>query len=481
MVKNTKDVEKENLWFLDWDWNIPSWFNKNWTFDPNKYDPGATYKIKWKTFRLKSNPTQEIEDPFDLDNLRFINKENVIKAFEKLEFLSDTTDKELICMVGTWWTISMTLWEDWKLYPKLTPEYLLKYAWGWLDERYWLVSFEFSTMIDSSQMEIDYMADVVIAMSWIYDNLSKMAKNRFCGFFVTHWTDTLSISATYAHVMLWSNCPFNVWFVAAQKSTVSKFSDVWVNFTYWLNMLSELRRAKKATVFLCMWWTHGWAYIPAATIKSSDSDADAFTSPWRKKTMDTSDFLKKWIDLNFINQNQNQMTIDDIFQPIILRWFTPITTLYANMWMNPSKLYEYVKHIKDFAIILVTYWSFTFWRKQIDAIVDAAKINNTILFATNPFPTWSTSHLYADAVYLSEKWIVPIHCLQHAAYAKIKWGQTVWWNNVEKIKMFLTWNNFIWEQPDEWEQPLEIIQEAMKINWYKMRKIGQPIESLIKI
>jgi L-asparaginase/Glu-tRNA(Gln) amidotransferase subunit D len=51
-------------------------------------------------------------------------------------------------------------------------------------------------------MEIDYIADVVIAMSWFYENLSNKAKTKFCGFFVTHGTDTLTQSSTYANAML---------------------------------------------------------------------------------------------------------------------------------------------------------------------------------------------------------------------------------------------------------------------------------------
>jgi hypothetical protein len=35
-------------------------------------------------------------------------------------------------------------------------------------------------------MEIDYIADVVIAISWFYDNLSKNALKKFSGFSVTH-------------------------------------------------------------------------------------------------------------------------------------------------------------------------------------------------------------------------------------------------------------------------------------------------------
>lgn len=66
-------------------------------------------------------------------------------------------------------------------------------------------------------------------------------------------------------------------------------------------------------------------------------------------------------------------------------------------------------------------------------------------------------------------------------YAKIKWAQAVWWNDIHKIKMFLIWNNFMWEQPNDWDLPLEVIKENSKTSGFKIRKIWQPVDSLIKL
>lgn len=471
--------EQKKLWFYDWWWNIPSGFDKDGNFNPNEYDPNAPYIIKWKTFRLKSNPEQELEDPYDLNNLRFINPENVVIALKSMEDLVQH-GRELICMIWTGGTISMIL-KNGKLAPWLNPNDLLKFAWGWLNDRFWIVSFEIVTPIDSSQMEIDYIADIVIAMSWFYENLSNHARTKFCWFFITHWTDTLNQSSTYANVMLWANYPFNAWFVAAQKTIVDKFSDVWVNFTFWLNMLSELRRSRTNIVFASIWWTWWWAYMPATSVKISDSDVNAFDSPWRNKLMDVSNFVSGWIDTLFIDEREKNKTVDDIFQPIILRGHTSVSTIVAKIGINPDKLYEYVKSIHDLAILLVTYWAFTFSRKQVNAILKAAKENKAALFAANPFPTWSTTHIYTEALYLKEQWITPINSLEHSVYAKIKWAQAVWGNDLHKIKMFLIWNNFMWEQPNNWEPPLEVIEELVKYNWFKIRKIWQPIDSIDKL
>ena len=470
-----------DTWFRDGEGRVPSGFDEHGHFDPYNYDPGVPYKSKGKLYQLKSNPTQDLEDPFDIDNLRFIRKEHVQQALEEIEHLTQTTNRELVCMIATGGTIAMHTSPEGKLVPGISADYLLTFAGGNLRERFGIVSFAFPTLIDSSQMEIDYIADVVIAMSWLYDNLSKYARNRFCGFFVTHGTDTLAISSTYAHVMLGANCPFNVGFVAAQKNTESAFTDVGVNFTYGLNMLSELRRGRKSTVFLSVGGTSGGAFIPAASLKVSDTDVNAFDSPGRHKMMDSSDFLATGIDLTFVDKNDISRTIDDIFQPVILRGFVPLTTLHARIGSDPRKLYSYVKEIRELAIVLVTYGSFTFSRKQINAIVKAASETNTILMAVNPFPSGSTNHLYADALYIRERGIIPIHSLEHAVYAKIKWAQAVFGDDFKKIRYFLTGTNFVGEQPNEWTQPLDVIEENLRLGGYRIRAYGQPRESLIKI
>ena len=175
------------------------------------------------------------------------------------------------------------------------------------------------------------------------------------------------------------------------------------------------------------------------------------------------------------------MTVDDIFQPVILRGFVPLTTIHARIGADPHKLYLYVKDIHELALVLVTYGSFTFNRKQINAILRASKESNTIVMAVNPFPTGNTEHLYADAVYLKEQGIIPIHSLEHAVYAKVKWAQAVFGDDIQKIKYFLTGTNFIGEQPNEWNPPLEVIEENMRLNGYRIRTLGQPKESLQKL
>jgi hypothetical protein len=42
-------------------------------------------------------------------------------------------------------------------------------------------------------------------------------------------------------------------------------------------------------------------------------------------------------------------------------------------------------------------------------------------------------------------------------------------------------NNFMGEQPYIWEPPLEVVEELAKPNGFRIRRIGQPVDSLIKM
>lgn len=466
-------------WFLDGAGNIPSGFNERWEFNPSLYDPEAEYVVKWNTFRLASNPTRNLEDPFDLRNLRIINPTHVQDALKKLEIFAQNSTKHLVCTVWTWWTISMTKTISWSLRPWFSPTQIMEYAGGGLKEQFEIASFELAKQIDSSQMEIDYIADVVIAISWLYTYLSENVRKKFCGFLVTHGTDTLSQSSTYAHTMLWTNCPFSVWFIAAQKTILDPFSDVGINFAFWLNALKTLKEKETSTIFIGIWGTSGWAYIPARSIKTSDTDVLAFSTPWFEKIIDAANFWESGIHHIFLEKLKNITDEEKVFQPIILRWHTPVQTLEAKMWARPTDMYAIVKWLDALATILVTYWCFTFSRKQIDMIVLAAHENQSLLFATNPFPTGKYEHVYEDSLYMVEKWIVPISCLEHTAYAKILWAQAIWWENTEKIIAFLIWNNFIGEQSLDWN-PNWWALEKIWWNWV-METIWQPCDSWKKI
>ncbi|KKT76009.1 MAG: hypothetical protein UW70_C0024G0003 [Candidatus Peregrinibacteria bacterium GW2011_GWA2_44_7] len=71
-----------------WIENEGRYFNEEGIFNPDAYDPSAPYKIQGKSFRLASNPDKEFEDPFDLDNLRFLEKHKIENLLKKLEGLA---------------------------------------------------------------------------------------------------------------------------------------------------------------------------------------------------------------------------------------------------------------------------------------------------------------------------------------------------------------------------------------------------------
>ena len=93
-------------------------------------------------------------------------------------------------------------------------------------------------------MKSDYISDVVIVMSYLYERLLQWKNeggiedyehrnqilSRFSGFIVCHGTDSLVQSQTYLSFMLGSFCPFNVFYVGAQKTVEDRGNDVGANF-----------------------------------------------------------------------------------------------------------------------------------------------------------------------------------------------------------------------------------------------------------
>ncbi|MEK7632859.1 MAG: asparaginase domain-containing protein [Patescibacteria group bacterium] len=469
-------------WFRDASGKLYSGFDNAGHFLFEHYDPTAPIAMKGKTFRLKSNPHVLQEDAFDIENIRIINPERIREAVAQLEKISEhEPEKELVCMITTGGTIATTYDENGVAQSATSAEYLLKFAGSGLGHRFGVVTVPFHRLTPSSQMEIDYVADTVIAMTWIYTQLSYHTRSRFAGFIIAHGTDTLNICATYAQIMLGPNLPFSVAYVGAQKSITHKITDVGINFAYSLNMLSEFKRNRKNTVFICSGGTQGGAFSPIGAIRISDTAVNIFDCPGRKKLMNASDFMLSGITSQFLNEFQRTSTTDDVFQPIIFRGYTNVATIRGQVGVNPEELFQYVSHLDKVALVLVAYGSFSFNYQQIDAIMKAAEEKDILVFAANQFPTGKFNHVFEETFYLTKKGVIPVQILEHAIYAKIRWAECVYGEDRKKIKFFVAGNNFVGEQPDDWTPPLEVIEEAEKNDGLKMRIIGQPTESMEKL
>ena len=445
----------------------PSWIeNKGdfWAsgkaFAPDAFDPAAPYSPKGKTYSFSANPEKLIESPFDLQNLRFFDRVKVEHFLRRLEGLAaeieDKADeRKIVAMIGTGGTIAMTE-EEGELVPKLNPDYLMDYAGGGLDKRFAIAALEFPTPIDSSQMEIDYEADVVIVMSWLWFRASEMLRKYLIGYLVTHGTDTLSAGGAYASMMLGPHLPFSCGFLGAQKTTENRYSDVGINLKNSLESLLILHEVKIPVCFIYMGGSEGGAYVPTGTIKVSDSEVLAMDSPMHPKIINASDFAVSGVASRF-QKYVHKMREGEAskFCPIIMRGYSPTIPITPELGTNPHHVYQTVKTIDAIGVVVTTFGSFTMNKKIIEAVRKSTQETGKLFLAANPFPEGRTDHQYSPTHRLREAGAITVSTMPVAVKAKMTLAQHIYGNDTEKIAAFIAGNNLIGEQSPDWIQPKE--------------------------
>ena len=331
-------------------------------------------------------------------------------------------------------------------------------------------------------MKLDYDADVVIAISYMWANLSEAAKQGFRGFLVTHGTDTMAPSTTRMAMMLGPNLDFSVGFVGAQTTIGNPFNDIAENFTKTLMVLDTLKNRQQVGTFVFMGGTGGAAMHPAGAIKISDTKVMGFDTPALPKVMDLSDYSfaerlinpfydryqlpRRWADGTQAPPERGNAK----YAPIIVRGYKNSSSIRAEQDVDPEDINNQVAVLnkRSIALVLSTYGSFTMDPPQIDALMAAADKKGLLVFAANPFPTGRTDHRYEPAQYLIRNGAIPIYMMPHAAESKLLIAQAIYGDNRDLIREFMTKNNYIGEQPHVWEADIES----------KVRSWGQPTESL---
>jgi len=468
-----------------WLENDGVYFDEDGNFNPNAYDPDAPYEPQGNTYQLESNPEKIHEDPFDLDNLRFIDKIRVQNLLLKLEGhaaeIADAgSDRQIIAMIGTGGTIAMTM-IDGELKPTLEPKALLDYAGGNLSRKFDVSSTEYPTPIDSSEQEVDYEADMVIAMSWIWKEMTAQCKKVFSGFAVSHGTDTLGAGATAVTNMLGPNCPFTVGFVGAQKTTEDDFDDVGVNVKNTLETMGKLKAKDKVSRFVYMGGTEGGAFHPAGVQKKDDRKVDAFGSPLHAKVMNASNFALGGIVDRFGRRYAETLDREGAnadFQPIILRGYSPIIDITPKLGSSPAACYEEImRNDTAKAVLLTTFGSYTANTKMRKAIQLAAAEKGMIVLGANPFPGGSSDHKYGPAKAMRDSGAHPVSTLPDATSMKVFVGGDVFGQNREALARFLTENNLIGEQnPESWmvEAVGDQTRDKKDVSKSQMPRFGAP-------
>jgi len=459
---------------LNADGSRPKWFAEDGTWDPNKFDAGEVYVPKGETYELASNPGSRIESPFDLRNLRVIDPQSVLDARDSIEEQS-RNGRPSLCFIGTGGTISMVLKGDTKR-PELNIDALLSYTGRDLLQRFNKASSSFPALIDSSQMKLDYDADLVISMSYFWKSLSEQARKTFMGFIIAHGTDSMAQSATRTQMMLGPNLDFSVGFVGSQQTIDEPRNDIASNVNNSIITLETLfnfdspDRAEKNAVFFYMGGDDGSAFHPAGARKRSDKEFKAFESPAIPAIAGPDGIINTPFADAYREQRHARV---DIFQPTVARGFANSRLIEADMDISPTRLRRDIENSSEdlAAIIMRTYGSFTFDRQQVDAIIDTAFGNRLAVFVANPFPVGRVDHNYADAQYIIQKGGIPLYMMPHAASAKLLIAEKVFGRDVESVVEFMTSNNYVGEQPDQWTPR---IVENPKVN----RTLGQPRQTL---
>lgn len=464
----------------------PSWiagngdYWRNRVLDLDAFDPDAPFIPRGKTYRLRSNPNQVLEDPFDLKNLRFLDPALIKKKWAELERLAAKENgKVVVGMIGVGGTISMRPNSDNTLEPVLDPNYLLAFAGNGLKDRFSVSSLEFPTSMDSSQEEIDYVADLVIAMSWIWKNSSEKLRSKFSGFLITHGTDTIADAGCYLKMMLGPDCPFSVGMVGAQCSIDpegNRYSDVSANIVNSFLTLNLLKREEKVAIFDYAGGTSGGAYDPVGVIKDNDKTPNYLRSPAHPLILDAGHFANDGIHLPFSDLyaehlRRNPSPLKERFWPIILRGYKRDYSIESRMGERPALHTRNILSASQneiVAVVLTSYGSFTANNKLRDAVMHAASSTGRLFLAASPFPDGKTDESrYAPAEGLKDH---AVHILPIALSAKITLGWHIYGNDIKKLRDFILNTNYVGEQvPSEWAKLTQKNKRGTKI--------GAPSES----
>lgn len=456
-------------------------------FDPDAYDPRKPELPRGNVYILESNPTWLLEDPFDLENLRIMEKEKVRGLLSRLEELTNDPkekNKLITCVIGTGGTIAMHRNEKGEDEPGLNIADLLAETAQGIPQRFAVVSEDFPTLIDSSQMEIDYNAELIIAMSWIWKNASAVLKKRFAGFLVAHGTDTMAGSSAYAAMMLGPNCPFSVGFFGAQKKTSDRRTDAYANTKLAFENLEDLYLTGVKEKFVAMGGTSGGAYPAVGVDKVSDRLVTAFAPLGYPAMIEASDFGEGGITATFFHdyikkteyqrlprlgeksaaRPNERFNLD--FWPIILRGYSHVLALEPREGHDPRIYENAIRNNPDARfILLTTFGAFTASNKIRKAIMEAVRAAHKGVFAANPFPEGKLTHLYVPAAELRRSGVNATAILPIALEAKILLAQRLFGENTRRVTDFVTKRNYVGEQPPVyWESYVTGEQERKDLD-----------------
>ncbi len=378
---------------------------------------------------VEFRPIEVVPDPFSLEHLRHkepfsdearkkeikLTPSAVLEFMERLSEIPDD-DKLLVIGIGTGGTIAMSPnGPGGSLVPDLNFDSILEKTDPRMKDEFKVVSLDaFST--DSSQLDIDDIGDLAIAMSYIWQEMPAKLQKRFAGFLIVHGTDTMPKSGAHLDMMLGADVPFNFVHTGAQKSINEKINDAQNNVKdslYTLKMLHQNGKAEGLTVM------GGFALLTSGITKISDHASKAMWTPLHKPAIEFGELpvpdthiLPEWL--------RDKPVTDGGFLPLIYRGPNRIGTLHAEMQEDSVAIEAAVKHSGRAAIILVTYGANTI---DVDALASVGRYardgdESIPVFAISPVNANPNLESYAVSQAMREAGIQPILMSDSAARAK---------------------------------------------------------------
>jgi len=380
---------------------------------------------------IEPYPVEVVDDPFDLKNLRLtqptpdgkrlLTREKVealIREINDEQFIKSVlqSGKLFIMGIGTGGTISMKENEQGKLIPDKDFQSILKRADPALEDSYQVASLD-AYALDSSELTIGDEGDLVIAISYIWENIDPRLKKVFAGFMIVHGTDTMPRSGAHMLAMLGKHMPFNIVHTGAQKPIGTINNDARINVPDAVHQLEAQYRNNVCDATTVMGRV---ANLTAGITKVSDFHAKAMDAYMHKPVLDhesnadpTKVKLPDWL------RRKPPTHGGAPFQPVVYRGPNRIGEEAAEMEQNPAATISNIRFNAWLSVMATTYGAGTFDPPIAKLLGEEAKKKNIPLFAVSPVNADPELDVYDAAQELIMAGAQPLYMTREMARAKL--------------------------------------------------------------
>lgn len=290
---------------------------------------------------------------------------------------------------------------------------------------------EASYGLDSSQLEIDFLADAAIAMTCTWNELAEKERKAFPGFVISIGTDTCVEAMTILKTMLGPDCPFSVIAVGSMKPMDDQDSDGLTNFKSAFHDLIDLHERGLSVVGLRV---EGGLYEPLKTRKISDKLRSSFQG---ERIIDSQNGeIAKTADESKFRRTKPEDLQKPYTTAIPFRGADEVNFIKSTISKDPFRLENDVKNSDTKAILVEAYPSFTQAMKDLAAIERGAK--GRPIFYVNQVLGGSVDQEYEVAKELVKRGVHPLSMTAECARARLNLAIRFFGNDQQKIVDFMT-------------------------------------------